>query len=490
MANQICLKLTHMQKKFVVDITDNVIDDENVDMKAFFTYEVICFNSRDMDLEQEYGFQLSENTPCVRSIVEYRESHLENGDPIVRKFFVPNGYGPNDKLIATQLKVKSNFQPVKAISHEKTNDGKYFIHSRSSTVDAAWQIEEVFTTNDVVYYRQSASKLPTDGMSEEEIKGLPNKEYYAEFSPSQKKKSETQRAIEEALRYPTADRSNIDNMVDPASPDAAVFMNKADSDSLGDRPRKFAIGGNWKCNGGVEEVKNLVNILNRNTGSDNVDVLVFPPSIFLGYVKENINSNYLVGSQNVAKDCYGAYTGEVCAPMLKDFGIEWTVVGHSERRAGFGTEGESNELVAEKCKVAIDNGVNVVPCVGETLEDREAGNTMKVIIEQLKPIVSALDLEDWDKVILAYEPVWAIGTGKVATPEQAQEVHEEIRKWIAEEVSEDVAKALRIQYGGSVKGESAASLIEKPDIDGFLVGGASLTDDFLTIINAADTFEN
>jgi len=279
-------------------------------------------------------------------------------------------------------------------------------------------------------------------------------------------------------------------VIDPVSPDAAVFNVKKVTEEVSDPPRKFAIGGNWKANGNVESVKELVKILNTGSGSDNVDVLVFPPAIFLGYVKENLNSgNYLVGAQNVAKDCFGAYTGEVCAPMLKDFGIDWTIVGHSERRAGFGAEGESNDLVAEKCKTSIDNGVNIVPCVGETLEDRENDHTMDVIIEQLKPIADALDLEDWDKVILAYEPVWAIGTGLVATPEQAQEVHQHIREWIAENVSKDVAKSLRIQYGGSVKGESAATLIEQPDIDGFLVGGASLTDDFLTIINAANTYK-
>jgi triosephosphate isomerase len=287
--------------------------------------------------------------------------------------------------------------------------------------------------------------------------------------------------------FPSTDRHIFDQAIDTVAPDSAVFVNKPGEDA--NRPRKFAIGGNWKCNGGVESVDELVKILNTGKATNNVDVLVFPPSIFLGKVNEQLNNNYLVGAQNVAKDCYGAYTGEVCAPMLKDFGIQWTITGHSERRDGFGAEGESSDLVAEKTKVAIDNGMNVVPCVGEKLEDREADKTMDVIISQLKPLAEKLDEADWDKVILAYEPVWAIGTGKVATPEQAQEVHKEIREWIAENVSEKVAKNLRIQYGGSVKGESAPDLILQPDIDGFLVGGASLTEDFLTIIDAAESYE-
>lgn len=472
-------------KKFVDDITHNVLvgdNDEKVKSKnVFFTHEVLCFNKKEMDLQNEYGFSLTPETPCIRSIVQYR-SDGEN-EATVQKFHVPAGYTADALIKADKLVPKANFKSVKQISYNKD---RFFMHSRVSTVDSTWQIEEVITPGGLVTYRQTASKKPTEDMNTETIRQLPSSEVFAEFFPivaNLPKNFE----IEKELKFPSV-LSEADMLIDPPSPESAIFMNKA-SEDVADRPRKFAIGGNWKANGNVESVKKLVNILNSGSKADNVDVLVFPPAIFLGYVKDNLNDNYHVGAQNVAKDCYGAYTGEVCAAMLKDFGIDWTIIGHSERREGFGHEGESNELVAEKTKTAIDNGLQVVPCVGEKLEDREDGKTMDVIIEQLKPIVEALDEEDWEKVILAYEPVWAIGTGKVATPEQAQEVHQDIRKWIAENVSEDVALKLRIQYGGSVKGESAAGLIEKPDIDGFLVGGASLTDDFLTIINAADTYE-
>mmetsp|Transcript_17943 Transcript_17943/g.23134 ORF Transcript_17943/g.23134 Transcript_17943/m.23134 type:complete len:173 (+) Transcript_17943:581-1099(+) len=168
--------------------------------------------------------------------------------------------------------------------------------------------------------------------------------------------------------------------------------------------------------------------------------------------------------------------------MIKDFGLEWCITGHSERRA---MEGETSEIVAEKTKVAIDAGLNVIFCCGETLEEREAERTMDVVNnDHIAALIAKLTPEDWAKVVIAYEPVWAIGTGKVATPEQAQEVHAQIRAFLASQVSSEVAEATRIIYGGSVKGSNAAELGGCNDIDGFLVGGASLTSDFLTIINA------
>ena len=184
------------------------------------------------------------------------------------------------------------------------------------------------------------------------------------------------------------------------------------------------------------------------------------------------------------KENYGAFTGELCAPMLVDSGIKWTLTGHSERRVGFGGVGESNEVVAVKTKNGIKAGMSVVFCCGEMLLDRENGTTMNVVIDQLKPLVAALAVGDWNKLVIAYEPVWAIGTGKVATPEQAEETHLNIRNWICQNVSADVATNVRIIYGGSVKGSNAKQLMACPNIDGFLVGGASLLPEFVDIIKA------
>jgi triosephosphate isomerase len=250
--------------------------------------------------------------------------------------------------------------------------------------------------------------------------------------------------------------------------------------------RKFVIGGNWKCNGSRSSVEALVKLLNEGgTFPSNAEVVCSPPSIFLDYVLANIRPDIIVASQNVAKSPVpGAFTGEIVAPMLKEFGINWTLTGHSERRA---MEGETSEVVANKSKVAINAGMTVIFCCGETLAEREADRTMSVINDdQIAALVAALAPEDWDKIVIAYEPVWAIGTGKVATPEQAQEVHQNIRSYLSSAVSPDVAAKTRIIYGGSVKGSSAAGLGACPDIDGFLVGGASLTADFITIINAVE----
>jgi triosephosphate isomerase len=208
--------------------------------------------------------------------------------------------------------------------------------------------------------------------------------------------------------------------------------------------------------------------------------------VHIPYARDNLRADYIISAQNVARETgYGAFTGEITSDMLLDSGIYWAIVGHSERRAGFGGPGESSQLVAEKTKNGIDKGMSIIACVGELLSEREAGKTLEVILEQqLVPIARALTLADWAKVVIAYEPVWAIGTGVTATPEQAEEVHAAIRKWMAANINTDIARATRIIYGGSVKGSNAAELIAKPNIDGFLVGGASLKPDFLTIIDA------
>jgi len=266
----------------------------------------------------------------------------------------------------------------------------------------------------------------------------------------------------------------------------------------GGTSRKFVVGGNWKCNGSVESVSELVGSLNAAVEAHedfftNCEVIVAPPMLHLAAVHKTMNPLIKVAAQDVHFAGNGAYTGEVSADMLINFGLEWVITGHSERRAapatGYGVMAdESSELIARKTKYALDKGLNVILCIGETLEDREAGNTLAVCKEQLAPAVELLSPEDWSRVVLAYEPVWAIGTGKSATKEDAQDTHEGIRSYLAVAVSPEVASALRIQYGGSVKPENAGELAMQPDIDGFLVGGAALmAESFATIVGATKT---
>jgi triosephosphate isomerase len=178
-----------------------------------------------------------------------------------------------------------------------------------------------------------------------------------------------------------------------------------------------------------------------------------------------------VAAQNVYNKPNGAFTGEISVSQLKDLGVHWTILGHSERRTLLG---ETDEVVASKTKFAIDGGVSVIWCCGESLAEREAGETIAVIERQLAALAAQLTPADWKSVVIAYEPIWAIGTGKVATVQQAQEVHEAIRKWLRANVSEEVAEETRILYGGSVNGKNCKDLAKEKDIDGFLVGGASL----------------
>ncbi|CEM14871.1 unnamed protein product [Vitrella brassicaformis CCMP3155] len=249
------------------------------------------------------------------------------------------------------------------------------------------------------------------------------------------------------------------------------------------------IGGNWKCNGTKKSVADLVKLLNEGGNfPDKVEVVVAPPALHVGYVQDSIRKDISVSTQNVGlPKAYGAYTGELSGNMIKDFGVNWCITGHSERREGFGMAGESSELVAKKTKAALEQGLKVIPCVGEKKEEREAGKTMDVISEQMKALVAELSPSDWSNVVVAYEPVWAIGTGLTATPQQAQDTQADIRKWMADNISPEVAASTRIIYGGSVKAGNAAELFAEPDIDGFLVGGASLTSDFIAIINASTT---
>ncbi|XP_065871737.1 triosephosphate isomerase, cytosolic [Euphorbia lathyris] len=247
--------------------------------------------------------------------------------------------------------------------------------------------------------------------------------------------------------------------------------------------RKFFVGGNWKCNGTTEEVKKIVSTLNEGQvpSSDVVEVVVSPPSVFLALVKSSLKPDFHVAAQNCWVKKGGAFTGEISAEMLVDFSIPWVILGHSERRLILG---ESNEFVGDKVAYALSKGLKVIACVGETLEQREAGSTLDVVAAQNKAIAERV--KDWTDVVLAYEPVWAIGTGKVASPAQAQEVHFELRKWLQANISPEVASTIRIIYGGSVSGANCKELAAQPDVDGFLVGGASLKPEFIDIIKSAE----
>lgn len=247
--------------------------------------------------------------------------------------------------------------------------------------------------------------------------------------------------------------------------------------------RKKIVAGNWKMNGSYELLNTLVPALAEEAKQSQAEILVCPPALFLSDVRRQAGDNLLVGAQNCHEAESGAYTGEIAAGMLAEMQLSHVLVGHSERRAIYG---ETDALIAEKTKAAIEAGLTAVLCVGETLEERESGRTLEVVLGQVKAVVEQLELSDWSKLVVAYEPVWAIGTGKTASSDQAQEVHKAIREALAGFSSEH-ADAMRILYGGSVKAANAAELFACPDIDGGLVGGASLNvDEFISICRAAN----
>ena len=204
--------------------------------------------------------------------------------------------------------------------------------------------------------------------------------------------------------------------------------------------------------------------------------MAIPIATQITSVRSALDKRIQVGSQNVSAFGSGAYTGELTAEQLLDAGADWTLIGHSERRTLFG---ESADVTMKKLKRALETELKVIFCIGETLEERENGTTNKVIESQLTGIQDIV--KKWTNLVLAYEPVWAIGTGKVATPEQAEDAHKFIRTYLSQQAGSNVADTIRIIYGGSVKSDSAKELIAKPNIDGFLVGGASLKEDFLKI---------
>ena len=246
--------------------------------------------------------------------------------------------------------------------------------------------------------------------------------------------------------------------------------------------RKTIVAGNWKMNASKDSVNSLVNDILSGVSGVNAEVIVCAPFPYLAMVDSLIDgSSLMLGAQNLNVNPSGAFTGEVSAEMIKDFGANHVIVGHSERRSLYG---ETSEIVAEKTKAAIDSGLTPLLCLGESLDQRESGKTESVISEQLTKVIDLVGIEAFKNIIIAYEPVWAIGTGMTATPEQAQAVHMYIRALLATS-NQDIAEKTPILYGGSMNAGNAAELISRTDIDGGLIGGAALkAEDFLKICKA------
>lgn len=249
--------------------------------------------------------------------------------------------------------------------------------------------------------------------------------------------------------------------------------------------RQPLIAGNWKMYKDIKEAEDLsCGIRDGLNGVEKVEVVLCPPFTNL-YVVYNVikDTKIELGAQNIFWEEEGAFTGEVSAKMVKSCGCKYVIIGHSERRKYFS---ETDETVNKKIKSALKEGLLCIVCIGETLEEREAGRTISVVETQLSGAFKDISQDEMKMIVIAYEPVWAIGTGKTATPQQAQEVHSFIRKWVSEKFSSECAQRIRILYGGSVKPDNIEGLIREDDIDGALVGGASLKiDSFVGIVKGA-----
>jgi triosephosphate isomerase (TIM) len=245
--------------------------------------------------------------------------------------------------------------------------------------------------------------------------------------------------------------------------------------------KRKLIAGNWKMNGGLSFNETLITDLNQAIGATDCEVAICPPAVYLSQCQSLLkNSSVLLGAQDVSAHAVGAYTGEVSATMLKEFGVRYVIVGHSERRQ---YHMESDALVAQKAQIALAQGLTPIVCLGETLTEREAGHTEEVVRRQLAAVIH-LNGHCISEIVVAYEPVWAIGTGKTASPEQAQQVHAVIRAQLA--AATPHSDRIKLLYGGSMNASNAADLLSQSDIDGGLIGGASLkAPDFLKIIAAA-----
>jgi triosephosphate isomerase len=247
--------------------------------------------------------------------------------------------------------------------------------------------------------------------------------------------------------------------------------------------RKKIVAGNWKMNKTLQEGIELAQTINRQITDDSIVVVLCTPFIHLTEVSKVITKNSLhLGAQNCASEASGAYTGEVSAAMIRSTGAEYVIIGHSERRSYYH---ETDQLLNKKVKLALANDLIPIFCCGEVLPEREAGKHIQVVKTQIENGLFDLSSEDFSKIVIAYEPVWAIGTGVNATPQQAQEMHKIIREFVAEKYGRNIAENLSVLYGGSCKPSNAKELFDNPDVDGGLIGGASLTaDDFMGIVNA------
>jgi len=247
--------------------------------------------------------------------------------------------------------------------------------------------------------------------------------------------------------------------------------------------RKKIVAGNWKMNNNLSETIKLINDLKIQINRNNVKVMIAPAFTFLQTAVKQIDGfDIEVISQNINNNSSGAYTGEVSAEMLKSIGVNTTLIGHSERRAYYN---EDDELLLNKLKHSIECGMNVIFCFGEELSDRKSQNHFTVVKNQLDSTVMKVDKSSWKKIILAYEPVWAIGTGETASAEQAQEMHEYVRKCISESFGKEISNNVSILYGGSVKPNNASEIFSKKDVDGGLIGGAALNaSDFSKIVES------
>ena len=249
--------------------------------------------------------------------------------------------------------------------------------------------------------------------------------------------------------------------------------------------RKKIIAANWKMNKDVNETSEFISAFQKQMENYDcqAEVVICPPFIALHVAAKLLQGSELkLGAQNLHYENDGAYTGEISAKMLKSLGVTYVVVGHSERRQYFS---ETDEVVAKKVKKALTSDLKVILCVGETLSERDGGVTEKVLERQVKAALGGLSEQELSALVIAYEPIWAIGTGRNATPQQAEEAHAFIRSTVAKIFNKDAASALTIQYGGSVKPDNAAQLLSEPDVDGALVGGASLSaDSFAKIVKS------
>ena len=247
--------------------------------------------------------------------------------------------------------------------------------------------------------------------------------------------------------------------------------------------RAKLIAANWKMNGSFALIDSMQKVLSPILEKTTCEVVICPPDVLLSSMNNTVKGSLIaVGAQNVHSETSGAFTGETSAPLLQECGVQWCIVGHSERRILFG---ESDEFIRSKTETLLKHGIRPILCIGETLEQRESGKHEEVVVAQLGMGLSGLAVDDQNRCVVAYEPIWAIGTRKTATPEQANSMHKIIRKELESLASPEVADKMQIIYGGSVNAENADTLLSQSEIDGALVGGASLKTDAFPLIVAA-----